>query len=117
MLLNRNGMSAVRRTATDGLQVQSTSSAAGATHIAWVFWLLSCIPLYQEDAAAPLRPVTWIWNLVIRRLGFPSAFPPPDARPRETGRNGWGREVTAEVVLPSLVLVTGDDRRQGGDRR
>jgi hypothetical protein len=98
VLLNQKGMSAVRRTAEDGLQVQSSSSAPGATHIAWLFWLLSCIPLYQEDAAAPRRPVTWIWNLIIRRLGFPSAFPPPDARPRETGRYGRGRRVTGGTV-------------------
>jgi transposase, IS6 family len=33
-----------------------------------------------------------------RRRRFPSTFPPPDARLRETGRNRWGRRGTAEAV-------------------
>jgi hypothetical protein len=37
-------------------------------------------------------------TLVRWRPGFPSTFPPPDARPRRTGRNRRGRRVTAEAV-------------------
>jgi hypothetical protein len=55
----------------------------------------------------------------VRNLGdggrdFRSTFPPPDVRPRGTGRNGWGHRVTAEAILASFVLVTGDDRGRVG---
>jgi hypothetical protein len=42
--------------------------------------------------------------------GFPSDFPPPDAGPRGTGRNGQGRRVTAEAVGRPFMHVTSDDR-------
>ena len=45
---------------------------------------------------------------------FPSYFPPPDARPRGTGRYGQGRQVTAEAVGRPFVHVTSDDRGQVG---
>jgi hypothetical protein len=41
-------------------------------------------------------------TLVGRRPEFPSTFPPPDAGPRRTGRNGWGRPVTAGTIGPCL---------------
>jgi hypothetical protein len=46
--------------------------------------------------------------------GLRSTFAPPDAGPSGTGRNGWGRDVTAKAIPASLVLVTGDDRVQAG---
>ena len=49
--------------------------------------------------------------------GIPSDFPPPDAGPRGTGRNGQGRRVTAEAVGRPLVQVTSDDRDQLGMER
>ena len=52
--------------------------------------------------------------------GFPSAFPPPDALPRGTGRNGRGRHVTAEAADTLFIQLTSDDRAQvgmGGDPR
>jgi hypothetical protein len=48
------------------------------------------------------------------RPGFPSTFPPPDAKPRGTGRNGRGRQVTAEAVGRLFVHVTSDNRDQVG---
>ena len=39
---------------------------------------------------------------------IPSTFPPPDARPRGTGRNRRGCQVTAEAVGIPFVHVTGD---------
>jgi hypothetical protein len=53
-------------------------------------------------------------TLVRRRPGFLSAFPPPDARSRGTGRNRRGRQVTAEAVDSPFVHVTSDDRDQVG---
>jgi hypothetical protein len=53
-------------------------------------------------------------TLVRQRPGFPSYFPPPDARPRGTGWNGRGRQVTAEAVGRAFVHVTSDDRCQWG---
>jgi len=53
----------------------------------------------------------------MRRRGFPSTFPPPDARLRETGRNGWGRRGTTEAVDGQLVHVTGDSRDHVGTGR
>jgi hypothetical protein len=50
--------------------------------------------------------------------GIPSDFPPPDARPLGTGRNGRGPRVTAEAAGRSFVHVTSDVREQvgmGGD--
>ena len=41
-------------------------------------------------------------------------FPPLDARLRETGRNGWGRRVTAEAVGRPFAHVTSDNRDQMG---
>ncbi len=46
--------------------------------------------------------------------GFPSTFPPPDAKPRGTGRNGRGRRVTADAVGWPFVHVTSDDRDRVG---
>jgi hypothetical protein len=46
--------------------------------------------------------------------GFPSNFPPPDARPRGSGRYRQGRLVTAEAVGRSFVHVTSGDRDQVG---
>jgi hypothetical protein len=51
---------------------------------------------------------------VSRRPGLPSIFPPPDARPRGTGRNGRGRRGTAEAVGGLFVHVTSDDRDEVG---
>jgi hypothetical protein len=50
--------------------------------------------------------------------GLPSTFPPPDARPRGTGRNGQGRPVTARAAARPFAHVTSDDRNPlgtGGD--
>jgi len=55
-------------------------------------------------------PVRW-------RPGFPSDFPPPDARSRGTGGNGRGRRVTAEAAGTPFVHVTDDDRDQIGTGR
>jgi hypothetical protein len=46
--------------------------------------------------------------------GLPSTFPPPDARPRGTGRNGRGRRVSAGAVGRPFVHVTGAYRGQVG---
>ena len=46
--------------------------------------------------------------------GIPSTFPPPDARPRRTGRNRRGRKVTAEAVDKPFVHVTRDYWEQVG---
>jgi hypothetical protein len=57
---------------------------------------------------------------VRRRRGFPSDFPPPDARPHRTERNGRGRRGTAEAAASLFVHVTSDDRDRvgmGGDPR
>src|SRR5215216_6558379 len=46
-------------------------------------------------------PTRWIWGRSqpwSEPKGFPSDFPPLDARSRGTGRNGRGRRVTAEAV-------------------
>jgi hypothetical protein len=54
------------------------------------------------------------------RVEFPSTFPPPDARPRGTGRYGRGRLVTAGDVGGLFVLVTTNGRvlvGTGGDPR
>jgi hypothetical protein len=45
---------------------------------------------------------------------FPSTFPPPDAKPRGTERNGRGRRVTAGAVGGPFVLVTADRRGRIG---
>jgi hypothetical protein len=37
-----------------------------------------------------------------RRTGFPSAFPPPDARPRGTGPNGRGRQLATIRCWPPV---------------
>jgi len=44
----------------------------------------------------------------------PSTFPPPDAKPRGTGRNGRGRRVTAEAADRPFVHVTADERGRVG---
>jgi hypothetical protein len=46
--------------------------------------------------------------------GFPSTFPPPEAKPCGTGWNSRGRQVTAEAVDRSFVHVTSDIRDQKG---
>jgi hypothetical protein len=46
--------------------------------------------------------------------GFPSTFPPPDAGPRGTGRNGRGRTGTAEAVGRPFVHVTADNQERIG---
>ena len=46
--------------------------------------------------------------------GFPSTFPPPDAKPCGTGSNRRGRQVTAEAVDRPFVHVTSDIRDQKG---
>jgi hypothetical protein len=51
----------------------------------------------------------WVETLVPCRPGFPSTFPPPDARPRGTGRNRQGRRATAEAVDSPFVHVTSDN--------
>src|SRR5829696_298318 len=51
------------------------------------------------------------------RPGFPSDFPPPDARPRGMGRNRRGRQVTAEAAGMLIVHVASDDRDYVGIRR
>ena len=48
--------------------------------------------------------------------GFPSTFPPPDARPRGTARNGQGRQVTAEAADGPFAHVTSNERSQAGMR-
>ena len=50
----------------------------------------------------------------IARLKLPSYFPPPDARPRGTGRTGRGHQVTAEVVERPFAHVTSDGQYQVG---
>ena len=64
-------------------------------------------PLPKACVSLSTRSVRW-------RRGFPSDFPPPDAGPRGTGRNGRGRRVTAEAVGRPFVHVTSDDRDQVG---
>ena len=59
----------------------------------------------------------WGGTLVGWRPGFPSDFPQPDAKLRGTGRNGQGRQVTAEAVDRPFAHVTGDDRGQMGMER
>ncbi len=49
-------------------------------------------------------------TLVGGRPGFPSTFPPPDARPRGTERDDWGRPGIVEAVAALFVLVTVDNR-------
>jgi hypothetical protein len=49
-----------------------------------------------------------------RQRRFPSTFPPPDARPRGTGRNGRGRRVTTEAVDRLFMHVTAVVRDQAG---
>jgi hypothetical protein len=44
-------------------------------------------------------------------------FPPPDARPRGTGRSRRGRRVTADAVDRPFAHATGDDRDQVGTGR
>ena len=56
-------------------------------------------------------------NLGRRRPGFPSDFPPPDAGPRGTERNGQGRRVPAEAVYRAFVHVTSGLAGQVGMRR
>ena len=46
--------------------------------------------------------------------GFPSTFPPPDAKLCGTGSNRRGRQVTAEAVDRPFVHVTSDIRDQKG---
>jgi len=51
---------------------------------------------------------------------FPSFFPPPDARPRGTWQDRWGRRVTAEAVDRRFVHVRNDHQDRvgmGGDGR
>jgi hypothetical protein len=58
--------------------------------------------------------------MVGRPSGFPSDFPPPDARPRGTGQHGRERRVTAAAVGRPFVHVTSDSRdevRMGRDPR
>jgi hypothetical protein len=70
--------------------------------------------------SVPLGPQTRTYvaphvpNSVRRRSGFPSTFPPTDAEPRGTGRDGRGRRGTAEAVDRPFVHVTGDDPDQVG---
>jgi hypothetical protein len=45
-----------------------------------------------------------------RVAGIPSTFPPPDARPRGTGRNGRGRLVMAKAIAGPFAYVTADER-------
>jgi hypothetical protein len=55
-----------------------------------------------------------------RAAGFPSTFPPRDAKTRGTGRNRWGRRGTVGAVSAAFVLVTADRRGpmgMGGDLR
>jgi hypothetical protein len=42
----------------------------------------------------------------MRRRGFPSTFPPADARSCGTGQNGLGRRGTAEAVDLPFIHVT-----------
>ena len=53
-------------------------------------------------------------TLVRWQPGFPSDFPPPDAKPCGTGTNRRGRQVTAEAVDRPFVHVTSDIRDQKG---
>jgi hypothetical protein len=46
--------------------------------------------------------------------GFRSTFAPPDAKPRGTGRNGRGRQATAQAVDRPFVHVTRDGRGRVG---
>ena len=46
--------------------------------------------------------------------GFRSTFPPPDAGPRGTGRNGRGRTGTAQAVVRPFVHVTADNQERIG---
>jgi hypothetical protein len=46
--------------------------------------------------------------------GIPSAFPPPDARPRGTGWNGRGRRGTAGAADRPFAHVTADERARVG---
>ena len=50
----------------------------------------------------PTLPPHRCGTLVGRQPEFPSYFPPPDARPRGTGRNGQGRQVTGEAAAQSV---------------
>src|SRR5829696_9503732 len=77
-------------------RVHQLATAAG--HAGW-FLLLSCCLVNR-------------W-----RPGFPSDFPPPDARPRGMGRNRRGRQVTAEAAGMLIVHVASDDRDYVGMRR
>jgi hypothetical protein len=58
-----------------------------------------------------------VWNSGQMAAGIPSDFPPPDARPLGTGRNGRGPRVTAEAAGRSFVHVTSAVREQVGDGR
>jgi hypothetical protein len=67
-----------------------------------------------------LRRLAMVWSSSPTAPRIPSDFPPPDARPRGTGRNKRGRRVTAEAVSRPFVQLTGDHQDQvatGGDPR
>src|SRR5262245_59473451 len=52
-----------------------------------------------------------------RAVGFPSTFPPRDAKTRGTGRNRWGQRVMVGAVSVAFVLVTADGWGPVGVRR
>src|SRR6266508_3684793 len=62
---------------------------------AWVF--------QSAHQLEPVRRPAGAGTLVSRQPGFRSSFAPPDAMPRGTGRDGWGRRVTAEAILDGLI--------------
>jgi hypothetical protein len=65
-----------------------------------------------------LRRPRRAWASGQTAVSIPSYFPPPDARPRGTGRTGRGRQVTAEVVERPFAHVRSDGQYQvgmGGD--
>jgi hypothetical protein len=62
----------------------------------------------------PDRSLHWYATPAKRQRGFPSTFPPLDARPRGTGRNRQGRLGMLDAVGKPFVHVAGNERDQLG---
>src|SRR5829696_9650176 len=93
--------------------------------LGWISACVAALRLRSQRATtggAPCHsrsvpPTRWIWGRSqpwSEPKGFPSDFPPLDARSRGTGRNGRGRRVTTEAVDRLFMHVTAVVRDQAG---